>query len=70
MLYSHKLRVNIEMAKSKINTDLETNTADAQKPLKQHNRNSRSSFEDIFRKGKRLPVFSYITIDSDPIKKS
>jgi hypothetical protein len=62
--------VNAEIARDKLNKAItESSVVESAKPLKQNKRNFRSSIEDLFGRGKRLPVFSFITIDSDPNRK-
>lgn len=67
MNYSDRLRQNAELAKNKID---EPSSAEKSKQLKQSKKKLKSSIEEIFGKGKRLPVFSVITIDSEPVKKN
>lgn len=47
-----------------------TLTQNTFRTAKGNGRNTRSSIEELFGRGKRLPVFAFITIDSDVNKKN
>jgi RNase P/RNase MRP subunit p30 len=55
--------MNAEIAKVKIQNDQILSSKEAQ--LKNNKKKLKSSIEEVFGKGKRLPVFSVITVDSN-----
>jgi hypothetical protein len=66
--YSDKLKFNAELAINKIQI---INEDDRSKALKNSKKKLKTSIEEVFGRGRRLPVFSGITVtnDNDTLKK-
>ncbi len=60
--YSDKLKFNAEQAINKIQI---INEEDRSKALKNSKKTLKSSIEEVFGRGRRLPVFSEITITNE-----
>ncbi len=63
MNYADKLKIDAENAINKIQI------IDDAERLKHSKRKLKSSIEEVFGRGRRLPVFSEITVDNDTSRK-